>query len=136
MTARDIRCKQMRQVTIIRMLELRLKPSCTSQHGATWWSDHRAFHQSARCHLVVRSWCIPPVSTVPLGGQIIVHSTSQHNTTWWSDHRAFHQSTQYHMVVRSWCIPPVSMVPLGGQIIVRSTGQHSTTWLSDHRASH
>ena len=73
-------------------------------------------------------WCIPPVNTVPHGGQIVhptsttvllggqicippvntvggqmVHSTSQHS--WWSD-GAFHQSTQYHVVVRL-CIPPV-----------------------------
>ena len=83
--------------------------------------------------MVVRSPCIPPVSTVPHGGQIIVHSTSQHSTTWWSDHRAFHQSTQYYMVVRSPCIPPVTTVPHGGQITVHSTSDHSTTWWSDQR---
>ena len=115
-------------------------------------------HQSTQYHFVVRTSCIPPVNTVPHGGQIIAHSTSQHSTTWWSDHvhstsqhsitwwsdhvhstsqhsttwrsdhRAFHQSTQYHMAVRSSCIPPVNTVPHGGQIIVRSTNQHSTTW--------
>ena len=84
----------------------------------------------------LRSPCIPPVNTVPRGGQIIVHSTCKHSTTWWSDHRAFHQSTQYDMAVRSSCIPPVITVPHGGQITVYSTGQHSTSWWSDHRAFH
>ena len=77
----------------------------------------------------LRSPCIPPVNTVPHGGQIIVHSTSQHSTTWrsdhhsttwWSDHRAFRQLTQCHMVVRSSCIPPVNTI----------------TWWSDHCAFH
>ena len=71
--------------------------------------------------MAVRS-CIPPVSTLPHGGQI-VHSTSQHTTTWWSVNtvphggqiKPFHQSAHYHMVVRS-CIPPVSTLPHGGQI--------------------
>ena len=72
-----------------------------SQHSSTWRSDHRAFHQSTQFHMAVRSSCIPPVNTIPHGGQIIVHSTSQHSTTWRSDHRAFNQSTQYHMAVRT-----------------------------------
>ena len=38
---------------------------CTSQHSTTWWSDHRAFHQSTHYHMV--------------------DSTSQHSTTGWSD---------------------------------------------------
>ena len=123
-------------------------------------SDYRALHQSTQYHIVVISSCIPPVSTiphggqiivhstsqhsstscipsvntVPHGGQIIVHSTSQHNSTWRSVHRAFHQSTQFHMAVRSSCIPPVNTIPHGGEIIVHSTSQHSTTWRSDHRA--
>ena len=92
-----------------------------SQHSSTWWSDHRAFHQSTQYHVVVRSSCIPPVNTVPQGGQITVHSTSQHITTWWSDHRVFHQSTQYYTVVKSSCSPLVNTVPHGGQIIVHST---------------
>ena len=46
----------------------------TSQHNTTWWTD-LAFHQSTQYHMVVRS-CIPPVNTVPHGGQI-VRSTSQ-----------------------------------------------------------
>ena len=132
----------------------------TSQHRTTWWSDHRAFHQSTQNHMVVRSSCIPPinthsdntephggqiivysVNTEPHGGQIIVHSvagqiivhsTSQHRTTWWSEHRAFHQSTQNHMVVRSSCIPPINTEPHGGQI-VRAFRQHRTTWWSDLR---
>ena len=83
-----------------------------SQQSTTWWSDHRAFPQSAEYHMVVRS-CIPPVSTVPYGGQITVYSPSQHSTTWWSDHRAFHQSAQYY-----------------------STSQHCTKWWSDHRSFH
>ena len=120
----------------------------TSQHSTMWWSDHGAFHQSTQYHVVVRSLCIlpvsivpdgvcvriPPVSTVPRSGQIVVHSTSQHSTMWWSDHGAFHQSTQYHVVVRSLCILPVSIVPDGGQIIAHSTSQHSATWWSDRRA--
>ena len=72
----------------------------TSQHSTIQWSDHCAFNQPTQNQMVVRSSCIPPVNTVPHGGQIIVHSTSQHSTTWWSDHHAFYQSTQYHMVVR------------------------------------
>ena len=76
----------------------------TSQHSTTWRSDH----------------CVPPVNTVPHGGQII----SQHRTTWRSDHRAFHQSTQYHMVRSS-----ANTVPHGGQII----SQYRTTWWSDHQ---
>ena len=55
----------------------------TSQNSTTWRSD-RAFHQSEQYHMAVRP-CIPPVRTVPHGGQI-VHSTSQHTTTWRSDH--------------------------------------------------
>ena len=70
-------------------------------------------HQSAQYHMAVRS-CILPVNTVPNGGQI-VHSASQHSTTWRSD-RALHQSTQYHMAVRS-CILPINTVPHGGQIV-------------------
>ena len=122
----------------------------TSQHNSTWWSDHRAFHQSTQSHLVVRATqfhlvvrsiqftnhqrsrsgltanhcrpsCIPPVNTVPHGGQINVHSTSQDS---------------YHMVVRSLHIPPVNTVLHGGQTIMHSTSQHSTTWWSDHRAFH
>ena len=54
----------------------------TNCYSTTWWSGHRAFHQS----------------TVPHGGQV---TTSQHSTTWWSD---YHQSTQYRKVVR---LPPV-----------------------------
>ena len=101
----------------------------TSQHGTTWRSDHRAFHQSARYHMVVRSSCIPPVNTVRHGGQILVYSTSHHSTTWRSDHRAFHQSTQCLMVVRSACIPPVNTVPHGGQNTVLSTSQYTTLCL-------
>ena len=75
--------------------------------------------------MAVRS-CIPPVSTLPHGGQI-VHSTSQHTTTWWSVNtvphggqiKPFHQSAHYHMVVRS----------------NHSTSQHTTTRRSD-RAFH
>ena len=88
----------------------------TCQHSTTWWSDHRAFHQSTQYHMVVKSSCISPVNTDPHGGQIIVHSTCQHSTTWWSDHRAFHLSTQYHMMVKSSCISPVNTVPHSGQI--------------------
>ena len=77
--------------------------------------------------MVVSSSCIPPVNTVPRGGQIIMHSNSQYGTTWWSDHRVFHQSTQCHVVVRLPCIPPVNTVPHGGQIIVYSTCQQKKT---------
>ena len=107
-----------------------------SQYGTTWWSDHRVFHHSIRYHMVVRSSCIPPVNTVPRGGQITVHSTIQYSTTWWSDHRAFYQSIQYHMEVKSLYIQSVKRVPHGGQIIVYSTSQYNTTWRSDHRVFH
>ena len=115
------------------------------QHSTTWWSDHRAFHQSAQCRTVVRSSCIPSVGTVPYGGQIIVHSVRRHSAIQWSDHRVFHQLAQCHTVVRSscirpvmtvvrsLCIPPVSTVSHNGQIIVLSTSQHSTTWWSDQK---
>ena len=84
----------------------------TRQHGTTWRADHRLFHPSTRYHMADRSSSIPPVNTVPHGGQIIVYSVvphcgqiivysvSQHSTTWRSDYRLFRQSTQYHMVVR------------------------------------
>ena len=129
---KDSKCNQMkkiRQITIICVLES--DSDSTSQHSTTLWSEHRAFHQSTQYHMVVRSsrippvntvphggqiMCIPPVNTVPHGGQIIVHFTSQHSTTWRSDHRAFHQSTQYHTVVRLSCVLPINTVPHGGQI--------------------
>ena len=103
------------------------------QHSTTGWSEHRAFHQSTQYHMAVRASCIPPVHTVPHGGQITVHSTSPHSTTWRSDQRAFHQSTQYHMAGRSSCIPPVHTVPHGGQIIVHSTSPRNMTWCSVRR---
>ena len=109
--------------------EFRLKSlHSTSCYSTTWWSGHRAFHQS----------------TVPHGGQI---TTSQHSTAWWSD---YHQSTvphggqittsqQYRMVVR---LPPVNTVPHGGQITTSqhstaqiTTSQHSTAWWSDYHQS-
>ena len=134
-----------------------VRSSCISHGGQitvyfTWWSDHRAFYQSAQYNMMVRSPCIPPVSTVPHGVQITVHSTSDHSTTWCSDHRVFHQSAQYHTVVRSPsippmttvphvmvrspCISPVNTVPHGGQITVHSTSQYSTSWWSNHRVFH
>ena len=111
-----------------------------------WWFTNKAFKKgddtdsfmtkyqlqsSRRVNYLtaeLRSPCIPPVTTVPRGDQITVHSTSQHSTTLWSDHRVFNQSPQYHVVIRSPCIPPVSTVPHCGQIIVYSTSHHSTTW--------
>ena len=84
--------------------------------------------------MAVTSSYIPPVNTLPHGGQIIVHFPSQHTTTWRSDHRAFPPSTHYHTAVRPSCIPPVNTLPHGGQIIVHSPSQHTTTWRSDHRA--
>ena len=130
---RDISCKQMRQITIISILnQTQIIVHSTSQHCATFGQ----IHQSTQCHMVVRSSCISPVNTVPHGGQIIVHFTSQHTATFgqiivntlWSDHRALHQSTPCHMVVRlsstpchvvarSSCISPVNTVPHCGQII-------------------
>ena len=62
-----------------------------SQHGATWWSDHRAFHQSTQCHMVVRS-CIPLINTVSHGDQI-VHCTNH----------------QCHKAIRS-CTAPINSV--------------------------
>ena len=76
----NITCKQMRKMIISRMLDSDSNP--------------RAFYQSTQYHTAVRSSCIPPVNTVPHGGQIIVQPFSQHSTTWWSDHRAIHWSTQ------------------------------------------
>ena len=93
-------------------------------------------YQSAQCLLVVRSWCIPPVNTVPHGDEILVHRTNQHSASWWSDLGASHQSTQCLMVVRSWCIPPVNTVPHGDEILVHPTNQHSASWWSDLGASH
>ena len=92
--------------------------------------------------MVVRSSCIPPVNTVPHGGQIIVHSTSQHIATcdqiivhstnyhsasWWSDHCAFHQSTYCHMI-RSSCILPIITVQHGDQIIGIPPFNSPTRW--------
>ena len=102
-----------------------------SQHSTTWWSDQRAFHQSTQHHMVVRSTCIPPVNTVPHGGQINVHPTSQH-----SMHHMVVRSSCIPPLVRSTCIPPVNTAPHGGQINVHSISQHSTTWWSDQRALH
>ena len=87
----------------------------TSQYSTPWCSDHRAFHRSVQYTMVLRSSCIPPVSRVYHGAQIIVHSTSQCSTTWCSDHRAFHQTAQYYVVLRSSGIPPVSTVHHGAQ---------------------
>ena len=108
----------------------------TSQHSTTRWSDHRAFHQSTQYHMVFRSPYIPPVNTLPHGGQIIVHSTSQHSTTWWSDHRVFHWSTQYHMVVRSSYIHQVNTVLYGGQInqAFKPSPKHED-WLQQNQGS-
>ena len=64
--------------------------------------------------MVVRSSCIPPVRTVPHGGQITVHSTSQH-----SGQITMHSTSQH-----------------SGQIIVHSTSQHSAIQWSDHHAFH
>ena len=82
--------------------------------------------------------CIPPLNTVPHGGQITVystsqHRTSQHSTTCWSDHCTFHQSTQYqsaqyHMAVRSLYIPPVNTVPLASDLILRSSEHAVSSW--------
>ena len=71
--------------------------NCDGERCRLQLNQANFFHFRARNRL--RSSCIPPVNTVPHGGQIIVHSTCQHSTTWWSNHRAFHLSTQYHMVV-------------------------------------
>ena len=46
----------------------------TNCYSTTWWSGHRAFHQSTQYHIAVRSSGIPPVNTLPHGGQIIAHS--------------------------------------------------------------
>ena len=76
-------CRQMKQTAFIWTLHrTQIIVHSTSQHSATWWSDHHAFHQPTQWHIVVRSSCIPPANTVPHGGQIIVRSTSQHSTTW------------------------------------------------------
>ena len=129
------------------------------QHCTTWRSDHCVFHQSTLYHMAVRSLSIPPVNTVPHGGQIIVYSVSQHCTILRSDHRVFHlstlhymavrslciipvntvphrhrvfrQSTLYHMAVKSSCIPSVTTVLYGGQLIVYSTNEQCTIWWSD-----
>ena len=99
---------------------------------------------------MVRLSCIPPVNTVPHGGQIIMHSTSEQLATWRSDHHAFHQRTTCHMAVRSSrippannlpqvlavrlsCIPPVNTIAHDGQIIVHSASKHSTAWRSDSK---
>ena len=70
----------------------------TSQYSTPWCSDHRAFHRSVQYTMVLRSSCIPPVSRVYHGAQIIVHSTSQCSTTWCSDHRV--STSQYST---PWC---------------------------------
>ena len=121
-TTRDTNHDPIKQITFICMLESD--------------SIYCSFYRSTQYLMVVRSPCIPPVNTIPHGGQISVHSTGQHSTSWWSDHRVLHQSTQYHMVVRPPCIPPVNTVPHGGQITVHSTSQHSASWWSDQRAFH
>ena len=95
----------------------------TNQHSTTWWSDHRAFHQSKQNHVRVRLSCIYQSIQYHMAVRSLC-STSQHSTTWWSDH----QPTPYHMEVRSSCIPPVKTVPHGKFI-----SQHRTTWWSDHQ---
>ena len=100
------------------------------------------FHQSTLYHMAVRSLSIPPVNTVPhggqiivysvsqhyhMGGQIIVYSVSQHCTISRSDHCVFCQSTLYHMEVRSSRIPSVNTALYGGQIIVYYSSQYNTT---------
>ena len=161
---RDISCKQMRQITIISILnQTQIIVHSTSQHRATFGQ----IHQSTQCHMVVRSSCISPVNTLPHlvrsssthCGQIIVHFTSQHRATcwsdyrqhrvmWWPDHRAFHQSTLCHIVVRlysqhcaTWSSDhTVNTVPHCGQIIqsilchivVRLYSHHCATWWSDY----
>ena len=120
------------------------------RYSTTWRSDHRAVHQSAQYHMVVRSSCSPPVNTTTWGRGQIMHT--------------FHQSTRCHMAISSLSIAPVnsptwrsdhqvlhqSTVPHGGQIIKYCTGQqyhtavrssstapvNSTTWRSDHQVLH
>ena len=66
---------------------------------------------------------LSPVTTLPNGGQILI-VTSRHITTWWSDRK----------------LVPVGTLPQGGQIeslIVPS--RHITTWWSDlncHQSAH
>ena len=81
--------------TIWTLIQTQIIVHSTTEQTTTLWSDHRPFHQSLQCHVVVRSSCRPSVSTVSRGGQII----------------------QCHVVVRSSCRPSVIVVPPGGQII-------------------
>ena len=67
--------------SVHRFLPVTTVPHATSHYRATWWSDHRAFHQSTQDHMMVRSSCIPPVTTVPHDDQIIMHSTSNNSIT-------------------------------------------------------
>ena len=97
----------------------------TSQYSTTWWSDRK------RRGLELRGEpSIPPVNTVPHGGQIekagiraqYKGSVPPVNTV---QNYLVHQSIQYHMVVRSkevglraqykGSVPPVNTVPHGGQ---------------------
>ena len=95
----------------------------------------QSFDCRIRLKIVVLSTRLPD-STVPHGGQILVHPTSQHRASWRSDLGASHQSAQSLMAVRSWCIPPVSTEPHGSQILVHPTSQHRASWQSDLGASH
>ena len=93
-------------------------------------SEANGIYQNFGIRLNTSSSCIPSVTTVPHGGQIIVYSVSQHCTIWRSDHRVFHLSTPHHMAVRSLCIIPVNTIPHGTQIVY-STSEQCTTWWSD-----
>ena len=104
----------------------------TDQYSTSWWSDHRAAHQSIQHHMVVRSLGSPPVIQHHMVHA--AHQSIQHHTV--VRPSCGPPVIQHHMVVRSSDSPPVNTAPHGGQIIGQPTGQHSITWRSDHRAAH
>ena len=84
-------------------------------------SEANGIYQNFGIRLNTSSSCIPSVTTVPHGGQIIVYSVSQHCTIWRSDHRVFHLSTLHHMAVRSLC-----------SVTTRDTRAHAHTHARTH----